>query len=210
MVFAVTGSMLAWGLTEARAAVPASAPSRDGVRSVCPAADGVGMRCHALELTAPAGGTSMGRVGPASRPVVVAGAAQTPECHIPRASEGCYGSTRGSGRRIRAPQDSGLDANDCDRHRRGRSEDQEGPRQLRQRIRAGGLPGETSCPTVLDGQGKRHLPAAEGDAPLETSLDVEVAHAICPGCELLLIEASLRLACGLRRSHRYRCAPRRR
>ena len=43
---------------------------------------------------------------------------------------------------------------------------------------------------MLNGQGKRHLPAVEGDAPLETSLDIEVAHAICPGCTLLLIEAS--------------------
>ena len=43
---------------------------------------------------------------------------------------------------------------------------------------------------IVNGQGKKHLPPVEGDAPLETSLDVEVAHAVCPGCALLLVEAS--------------------
>ncbi len=147
------------------------------------------MRCQALELTAPAGGT--GGVASASRPAVLAGAAQTPECHIPLASEGCYGLR---------PQD--LDAayalpktpvstqtiaivtagGDPTIKKDLANYDSE--------FGLPGCPGETSCPTVLNGQGKRHLPAVEGDAPLETSLDIEVAHAICPGCTLLLIEAS--------------------
>ncbi|HTY95782.1 MAG TPA: hypothetical protein VMB91_01990, partial [Solirubrobacteraceae bacterium] len=57
IVLALAGSsMLAGGAAAARAALPAFASSRDGVRAVCPAPDTGSMRCHALELTPPTGG----------------------------------------------------------------------------------------------------------------------------------------------------------
>ena len=183
--------MFVWGPAEARAAVPAAAPSRDGIRAVCPPAGSGRLRCHALELTAPAGGISAAGVAPAGPSVVVPGAAQTPECHIPLASEGCYGLR---------PQDLdaayGLPKTPVSTQTiaivtaGGDPTIKKDLANYDSEFGLPGCPGETPCPTVLDAQGKRHLPPVEGDAPLETSLDVEVAHAVCPGCDLLLIEAS--------------------
>lgn len=192
VVLALAGlSTLAWGPAAARAALPAFASSRDGVRAVCPAADGGRMRCHALELTAPASETPTGGVAPANRPMVLPGAAQTPECRIPLASEGCYGLR---------PQDlhvayglpqTGVSTQTIAIVTAGG--DPTIKKDLTNYDSEFGLPGcpdETSCPMVVNGQGKKHVPAVEGNAPLETSLDVEVAHAVCPGCSLLLVEAS--------------------
>jgi hypothetical protein len=56
------------------------------------------------------------------------------------------------------------------------------------------LPSCTSangCFTKVNGKGKSNpLPVVEGGWALEISLDVEVAHAICQSCHILLVEAS--------------------
>ncbi len=188
LALALMCSLLPCALAQARAGVPALAPRADAVRAVCPAGAGSGVRCHALELTAPGVAADS---GPARR-AAVAGAAQTPECHIPLPSEGCYGlrpqdlhSAYELPQASIAPQTIAVVTAGGDPRIR---------KDLANYDREFGLEGcasEPECPTVLNGEGKRSpLPAVEGEAPLETSLDVEVAHAVCSGCKLLLIEAS--------------------
>jgi hypothetical protein len=47
------------------------------------------------------------------------------------------------------------------------------------------------CLTKLNGAGKKHpLPPPTVESARETSLDVEIAHAICQGCRIVLVEAS--------------------
>ena len=46
------------------------------------------------------------------------------------------------------------------------------------------------CFSKLNQEGKASpLPATEGGWSLEISLDIEVAHAVCPNCRILLVEA---------------------
>jgi hypothetical protein len=56
-----------------------------------------------------------------------------------------------------------------------------------------GLPACTranGCFTKVNQRGERRpLPVANGDAEVEISLDVEVAHAVCQNCHILLVEA---------------------
>lgn len=149
------------------------------------------MRCDVLALTAPSAGLSPS-ASKAGRPPAVAGAAQTPECHIPLASEGCDGLR---------PQDLHV-AYDLPQApvspqmiaivtAGGDPKIEKDLANYDREFGLEGCPSETECATVVNGQGQRHpLPAVEGDVPLETSLDVEVAHAVCPGCSLLLVEAS--------------------
>jgi hypothetical protein len=189
IVLALVVAVLACGLADARAAVPAPAPTDDGVRAVCPPGEDKGARCDALELTAPTVRTAS--TGSTGLPLAVAGTAQTPKCRVPLASEGCYGlrpqdlhSAYELPQAPVAPQTVAII---------GAGGDPTIKKDLANYDREFGLegcPGETACPTIVNGEGKRHLPAVEGDAPLETSLDVEVAHAVCPGCDLLLVEAS--------------------
>jgi hypothetical protein len=50
---------------------------------------------------------------------------------------------------------------------------------------------ENGCFLKLDGQGRRHpLPAPSSETSKETSLDVEVAHAVCQNCKIVLVEAA--------------------
>ena len=121
----------------------------------------------------------------------MAGAAQTPECHIPLASEGCYGlrpadlhAAYGLPQAAVSTQTLAIVTAGGDPTIKKDLANYDSEFGLP------GCPGETPCPMIVNGQGKKHLPAVEGDAPLETSLDVEVAHAVCPGCALLLVEAS--------------------
>ena len=191
IVLALAASMLFCGTPAAHAAVPAVAPGGYGVRPVCPPA-GVGrVRCHVLELTAPSGRGKRGRVGQPGRTVAVAGAAETPECGTPRAREGCYGlrpqdlhAVYGLPQTPVSTQTIAIVAAGGDPTIRKDLANYDSEFGLP------GCPGEGPCPTVVNGEGKRHPPAVEGNAPLETSLDVEVAHAVCPGCNLLLVEAS--------------------
>ena len=183
--------MLACGAVGAHAAAPVPITGDYGVRAVCPPAGTPRLRCHALELTPPSGGAGASTSDQRPR-AATAGGAQTAECAIPRASEGCVGLR---------PQDLHL-----------AYELPQAPvsQQTIAIVAAGGDPridgdlanydrefkleacsGETACPTVVNGEGNRRpLPAVEGEAPLETSLDVEMAHAICTACKLLLVEAS--------------------
>ncbi|MGO9489720.1 MAG: S8 family serine peptidase [Solirubrobacteraceae bacterium] len=185
---AVAGSMLAFGLAGARAAVPALAPAGAGIRAVCPPAASGRLRCHVLELTAPA--RAAGRTGPAGRPAAAAGAAQTTECHVP--AEGCYGLRPADlhtayelPQAPPSPQTIAIIAAGGDPTIRKDLANYDSIFALP------GCPGESPCPAVVNGAGeKRPLPAVQEEAPLETSLDVEVAHAVCPGCDLLLVEAA--------------------
>ncbi len=188
-LLALAGSVLAWGQASASAAVPALAPSGDGVRAICPPVPSGRLRCDALELTEPAVGP--GRARASQLPPAAAGAAQTPECKIPHASEGCYGLRPADLHAAYelpetpvSPQTIAIIAAGGDPAIRRDLANYDGEFGLE------GCPGEAPCPTIVNGEGKRPLPAVEGDAPEETSLDVEVAHAICPGCSLLLVEAS--------------------
>jgi Subtilase family len=149
------------------------------------------MRCHVLELTAPSGGGSASGSDASGRNVAVAGAAETAECGTPRAREGCYGlrpqdlhTVYGLPQTPVSTQTIAIVAAGGDPTIRKDLANYDTEFGLP------GCPGEGSCPTVFNGEGKRHPPAVEGNAPLETSLDVEVAHAVCPGCNLLLVEAS--------------------
>ena len=56
-----------------------------------------------------------------------------------------------------------------------------------------GLPACTSasgCLRKVDQDGGQHLPVADGGWAQEISLDLDMASAICPGCRLLLVEAT--------------------
>ena len=191
IVISVIALMCAPGLPGSRAAVTVSAPSRDGVRAVCPPSGSGRVHCLALELTAPPGREPAGTAARLAPPAVVAGAAQTPECHIPLASEGCYGlrpedlhAAYGLPQAVVSTQTLAIVTAGGDPTIKKDLANYDSEFGLP------GCPGETPCPMIVNGQGKKHLPAVEGDAPLETSLDVEVAHAVCPGCALLLVEAS--------------------
>ncbi len=189
IMLAIAWAALASGCAPAQAAGPALAPRADGLRDVCPPAATRRMRCNAIELTAPGG--LAGALSAGARSAAATGAAQTPECRIPLASEGCYGLRP---RDLRSAYELPQSAPDT---------------QTIAIVTAGGDPrigkdlanydrefqlqpcaSETACPEIVNGEGKpRPLPAAEGEAPLETSLDIEMAHAVCPGCDLLLVEA---------------------
>ena len=193
IVLALTGlATLAWGPAEARAALPAFASSRDGVRTVCPPADSGHMRCHALELTAPAGETATGGVAPA-KPAHSPPGRRTDAgmSHSARQRRLLWAATRRICDAAYALPKTPVSTQTIAIVTAG------GDPTIKKDLAnydsefgLPGCPGETSCPMVLNGQGKHHLPAVEGNAPLETSLDVEVAHAVCPGCSLLLVEAS--------------------
>ena len=123
--------------------------------------------------------------------------------HSPRKRRLLRASPAGSARRLWAAADTGLDADASRSSRPG--ETRRSAKDLANYDREFGLDlavrANGPCPTVVNGEGKRHPPAVEGNAPLETSLDVEVAHAVCPGCNLLLVEASSESLARLRRSH---------
>ena len=183
--------MLAWGLAEARAAVPASAPSRDGVRACAHRR----WRALALPRTRADGAGGWDRRGrgricqPAPRSSQAPHRRRNVTFPSPaKAATGCdpriWTPHTGSRKTPVSTQTIAIVTAGGDPTIKKDLANYDSEFGLP------GCPGETPCPTVLDGQGKRHLPPVEGDAPLETSLDVEVAHAVCPGCDLLLIEAS--------------------
>ncbi len=196
IVAVIAASMLLSCPTGAGAATPALAPGDYGVRPVCPPAGAGRVRCQVLELTAPAGGadaggTSGGGADASGRPLAVSGAAQTTECSLPRAREGCYGLRPQDLHTVYELPQTPVSTQTIAIVTAG------GDPTIRKDLAnydtefgLPGCPGEGSCPTVVNGEGKHHLPVVEGNAPLETSLDVEVAHAVCPGCNLLLVEAS--------------------
>ena len=77
-----------------------------------------------------------------------------------------------------------------DRRRLRRSERRGRPRRLRQQF---GLPPCTTangCFRKVDQNGGTSYPAANSGWDLEIALDVEIAHAICQNCKILLVEAS--------------------
>jgi len=48
----------------------------------------------------------------------------------------------------------------------------------------------SACFKIVDQNGGTNYPATDSGWALETSLDIEVAHAACPDCKLLLVEAN--------------------
>jgi subtilase family serine protease len=48
---------------------------------------------------------------------------------------------------------------------------------------------DNGCFTKVDQNGRQNYPSADADWALEISLDVQTAHAICPNCKILLVEA---------------------
>ena len=162
IVISVIALMFAPGLPGARAAVTVSAPSRDGVRAVCPPSGSGRVHCLALELTAPPGREP---AGTAARLAPTGGRrrcrADARMSHSPRQRRLLWPASRGSACRLRITPGRGLDPDARDRHRRRRPDDQEGPRQLRQRIRAPGLSGRNALPDDRERTGQE-TPAGGG------------------------------------------------
>ncbi len=186
-LFAAMVYALGWGVAAAHAAPRRRSHGDTGCQPSTRPGGAGRPRCHALEAVEGDGGGS----GPAAVAVPSAGAAETPECRIPLASEGCYGlrpQDLHDAYELPAtpvsPQTIAIVTAGGDPTIR---------KDLANYDREFGLeacPGESSCPQIVNGEGRPHpLPPVEGEAPLESSLDVEVGHAVCPGCALLLVEA---------------------
>lgn len=169
-------------------------PASDyAVRAVCPAPTRGHVGCLALELVprssaARAHTHPLGR--PRSAPLVAGKAAKV--CEPPKASENCYGlrpqdlhSAYGLPTTSASPQTVALvDAYD----------DPTAEADLKVYDEEFHLPACTTangCFTKVNEKGRTSpLPEAEGGWAGEISLDIEITHAICQNCHILLVEAS--------------------
>jgi hypothetical protein len=168
-------------------------PASDyAVRAVCPAPARGHVGCLALELVprSPAARAHTHPLGRPRRAPLVVGKA-TKVCEPPKASENCYGlrpQDLHSAYRLpttsASPQTIALvDAYD----------DPTAEADLKVYDEEFNLPACTTangCFTKVNEKGKSGpLPEAEGGWAEEISLDIEVAHAICQNCHILLVEA---------------------
>jgi Subtilase family len=163
------------------------------VRSVCAAPVPGHASCLALELVpkTPAARAHTHPVG-MPRPAPIRAGKVAEVCKPPTAAEGCYGLRPQDLHSAyvlptAAPSEQKIALVDA-------YDDPTAEADLKVYDEAFHLPSCTSangCFTKVNGKGKTSpLPVVEGGWALEISLDVEVAHAICQSCHILLVEAS--------------------
>ncbi len=174
--------MLIAGCTAAPAGAAAAAPQPAsavayGLRAVCPRPVPGAVRCHALELVPRAGVTAVPQAG---------------TCRPPLAREGCDGlrpQDLRSAYRLPAEAPAGQKIAIV-----AAGGDRTAARDLGIYDTEFSLPEcttENRCLTKLNGEGRhRPLPPSSPEAAAETSIDLQVAHAVCPNCALVLVEAS--------------------
>jgi len=147
------------------------------VRDACPSAGPGRVHCHALELVPRAEGVAV---------------SASSACRPPLASQGCFGlrpqdlhSAYRLPARAHSPQTIAIVA---------AGDDRTAVRDLRVYDTEFGLPECTEkngCLMRLNGAGRyRPLPPPSPEAAEEGSIDVQVAHAVCPNCKLVLVEAN--------------------
>ena len=178
-LLAAFGAVLCLWPASGAAAAPLLPASRAAftVRAACPPAGSWHVHCDALELVPRAQDQ---------------GAPETAVCHPPQAIEGCYGlrpqdihAAYDLPAQAPTPQTIAIVS---------AGKDPTASRDLGVYDTIFGLPActrENHCLTILNGSGERKpLPPNSSEAARETSIDLQVAHAVCPNCSLVLVEAA--------------------